>query len=59
MLRIISLIIGLMLSFLLGYVIKKRKCIVVDIEYIESLKNSNHKHKGKCYKYNPQEIECK
>ena len=58
MIKIISFIVGILLSVLFGYVIKKRNCIVVDTEYIENLKNSSYKHNGKCYKYNPKEVEC-
>ena len=58
MIKIISFIVGILLSVLFGYVIKERKCVVVDTEYIENLKNSSYKHNGKCYKYNPKEVEC-
>ena len=58
MIKIISFIVGVLLSVLFGYVIKKRNCIVVDTEYIENLKNSSYKHNGKCYKYNPKEVKC-
>ena len=58
MIKIISFIVGILLSVLFGYVIKKRNCIVVDTEYIENLKNSSYKHNGKCYKYNPKEVKC-
>ena len=58
MIKIISFIVGILLSVLFGYVIKKRNCVVVDTEYIENLKNSSYKHNGKCYKYNPTDVEC-
>ena len=58
MIKIISFIVGILLSVLFGYVIKKRNCIVVDTEYIENLKNSSYKHNGKCYTFKEESTTC-